>query len=245
MCSLPAPLTVEKYTYLLINLATIAFPLARSFEGRVRFVARWPALLVGIGVAGAVFVVWDAWFTLVGVWQFNPLYITGLHIGPLPVEEWLFFLTVPFACMFIHDCVAYFLPRLGQRGAWPMALSLALAAAWAAVGAANAQRLYTVVTFLGAAGWGVVYALAVPRQAQARFWVAFAFSLVPFFAVNGLLTGLPVLIYNDAENLGLRLGTIPVEDAVYGLLLLQLTHAVYVWLATRWAYAWPAKATNT
>ena len=45
--------------------------------------------------------------------------------------------------------------------------------------------------------------------------------ITPFFLVNGILTGSglpePIVWYNDAENFGLRLGTIPVEDAIYNL----------------------------
>jgi lycopene cyclase domain-containing protein len=41
-----------------------------------------------------------------------------------------------------------------------------------------------------------------------------------FFAVNGILTGSlipsPVVNYNPDDFLGIRMGTIPVEDAVYG-----------------------------
>lgn len=229
-----------QYTYLLINLFTIAFPLARSFEGRVRFVRRWPALLAGIGVAGAVFVVWDIWFTRLGVWRFNAEYITGLHISILPVEEWLFFLTVPFACMFIHDCLVYFFPR-PRLGAWVPGLGIGLAVVLAAVGVLYWGRLYTSVTFLAAAAWLGVFMAALPRAAQYRFWLAFGVCLVPFFTVNGLLTGLPVLIYNDAENLGIRLGTIPVEDAAYGMLLLQITYVIYVRLGRRLGYVWPTK----
>jgi lycopene cyclase domain-containing protein len=36
--------------------------------------------------------------------------------------------------------------------------------------------------------------------------------------VNGILTGNPVLIYDDAENLAIRIGTIPIEDFFYNLL---------------------------
>jgi len=46
--------------------------------------------------------------------------------------------------------------------------------------------------------------------------------LIPFFAVNGVLTALPIVWYNNSENLNVRLGSVPVEDAFYSLLLLLI-----------------------
>jgi lycopene cyclase domain-containing protein len=59
-----------------------------------------------------------------------------------------------------------------------------------------------------------------------RFYLAYAVCLVPFFVVNGILTGSfieeEVVWYNNEENLGIRLFTIPVEDVVYGMLLILM-----------------------
>ena len=49
--------------------------------------------------------------------------------------------------------------------------------------------------------------------------------LLPFFTINGVLTALPIVWYNDNENLGIRLGTVPLEDAFYSLLLLLIVFA--------------------
>lgn len=50
--------------------------------------------------------------------------------------------------------------------------------------------------------------------------------LIPFFIVNGVLTGTgitdQVVWYNDEQNLGIRMGTIPVEDSVYAFSLILM-----------------------
>ena len=55
-------------------------------------------------------------------------------------------------------------------------------------------------------------------------WYAFIFILIPFFIVNGILTGSgideQVVWYNNNENLGIRFLTIPVEDFGYAFSLI-------------------------
>jgi lycopene cyclase domain-containing protein len=61
------------------------------------------------------------------------------------------------------------------------------------------------------------------------FWLAYFVHLIPFLIINGVLTGIatdkPVVWYNDNENIGVRIFTIPVEDTIYALtcLLLPIT----------------------
>jgi lycopene cyclase domain-containing protein len=46
--------------------------------------------------------------------------------------------------------------------------------------------------------------------------------LIPFLIVNGLLTSIPVVLYNNEENLNFRIYSIPFEDVFYGMLLIMM-----------------------
>jgi len=68
------------------------------------------------------------------------------------------------------------------------------------------------------------------------FYITFLFMLIPFFIVNGILTGTGIegniVWYNDLENLGLRIGTIPIEDSVYAFSMILMNLLLYDKLLT-------------
>ena len=89
------------------------------------------------------------------------------------------------------------------------------------------DRLYTSVTFILSAI--SIYYLNSSKYSNIlhKFSFAYLFCLVPFLLVNGVLTYLPVVIYNDLENLGIRIISIPFEDIFYGYLLLVWSVVYY------------------
>lgn len=215
--------------YLWLNLLTLAGPLARSFEPRVNFRSRWFALLPAIGLVALVFIAWDALFTSMGVWGFNEDYLVGLAALGLPIEEWLFFLTVPYACLFSYDCLNYFFPlRAGANWSRFAAFGLAIISALLAV--AYHDRLYTATACVLSGACMVVAGVVRPPY-LAAFIRVYVVCLVPFFLVNGILTGsltdAPIVWYDDRENMAVRVFTIPVEDAFYLLSLLWLNVSLY------------------
>ena len=217
---------MERWYYLALDLFSIAFPLAASFEPRIAYWRKWRGLFTGIGVMMLVFVAWDAAFTAQGVWGFSDRYTLGVRFLGLPIEEWLFFVCVPYACVYLYEVMRYALHKdvLG-RIARPLAIVLAIALV--VIGLLNLDRFYTAITFISASAMLALHALVLRSAYLGRFFIGYALSLVPFFLVNGILTGWllpePIVWYNDAENLGIRLGTIPVEDSIYLLFFLLLT----------------------
>lgn len=220
------------YIYLYLNIFTILVPLLLSFDRKVAFYRNWPALLPAILVNGLCFIVWDALFTENGIWGFNEEYLVGIYIFNLPLEEILFFITVPYACVFIYDVLnTYINSDLLQPYTKGIALMLILVLPTIAV--FNIQRWYTSITFMLLAILHLVHLRYFHTRYLGRFYLAYLVHLVPFLLVNGVLTYLPVVWYNDNYNLGLRIVSIPVEDTMYSMLMLLLTISVYEALRQR------------
>ena len=56
----------------------------------------------GLLIMDSIYIIWDILFTYLGVWGFNNKYLIGYNIFNLPLEEWLFFICIPYASLFIH-----------------------------------------------------------------------------------------------------------------------------------------------
>ncbi|MDQ3394635.1 MAG: lycopene cyclase domain-containing protein [Bacteroidota bacterium] len=217
------------YIYLIINILTISFPLLRSFEDKIAYASKWKYLLPAIFITGFFFIIWDHLFTKAGVWGFNNNYILGLYILSLPLEEWLFFLSVPFACVFIYEVVKYFIKADPLIKISPFIIFVLIIIL--IVGALlHTDKIYTTLTFSFTAVFLIVHWMLFKNNIFGIFFISYIFHLIPFFVINGLLTSLPVVHYNNAENLGIRLFTIPVEDAVYSFLLLLMNITIYEFL---------------
>jgi len=220
------------YTYLLINLLTILFPLALSFDKKVAFHKKWQYLWPGLAITGLVFLFWDILFTVDGVWSFNPHYTIGINVLQLPVEEILFFLTVPFACTFIYACLNYYLKREMDMRLTRIISNLIIIFSILILIFYH-HHLYTRVTFTLLAFLVIIFQFIYKVRWLNRFYAAFAVALVPFYIINGILTSLPVVMYNNAQNLGIRIGTIPVEDHFYLMALLLMNIGFYEYFRAR------------
>ena len=136
----------------------------------------------------------------------------------MPVEEWLFFLVIPFCSLFTHFAFFYAFPSIRLNRKPTIFLAVLMMLVSVLLISTNLSKLYTVVnysTLLIILILGGVYHFELLQ----RFCVSFLLILIPFFIVNGILTGAitdtPVVWYDNTQNLGIRFYTIPIEDIGY------------------------------
>lgn len=229
----------SKYLYLSLDLICFAFPFMASFYKKAPFYQKWKYLGAAILITGTIFIVWDEIFTQEKVWGFNTEYNTGFYIGSLPVEEILFFICIPYACVFTYFTLNHFIEK-DHLFPHQELISSALIVLLLISGIYNIDKWYTGVTFIFLALFLAYQMLKIRPRYMGRFYFAFAVLLIPFFIVNGILTGSfidgEVVWYNNVHTLGIRLGTIPLEDVFYALLLILLNIAIMEWLEERAYY---------
>jgi lycopene cyclase domain-containing protein len=223
------------FTYFLILGASIIGPFALSFDKKVMFYKKWKYLFPAMVLPALFYVIWDIYFTSKGVWSFNENYITGLKLINLPIEEVLFFIIVPYCCIFIYECIRCYFPSL-QDNRWSKQILKGIGILLLVSGIYFNSKYYTSWTFIFTAIFIAFIYIAksfFKDFHSAYFLVSYAIILIPFLLVNGLLTSIPVVLYNDIENLGVRIYTIPMEDVFYGMLLVMMDISIYEKLRNR------------
>ncbi len=211
------------YLYLLLNLGSISIPFIYSFNKRMNFVKQWKTVFLAIILVAIFFIVWDVIFTKNGIWGFNDNYHLPYKIAGLPIDEMLFFICIPYASIFIHYSLEYFRPTFLLSDKAVNRITYFLLILTAITLFFNFDKWYTSVNY-SLLILTLLVALFFAKDILKRFYISFVIILIPFFIVNGILTGSfipePVVWYNNSENLGIRLFTIPIEDAGYAFTML-------------------------
>ena len=218
---------LKNYTYLIILIASIAAPFALSFDRKVQYYKNLKYILPAILITAIFFWIWDVWFTANGVWSFNPKYITGIKIIGMPIEEWLFFLVIPYCCMFIYEVLKFYLKKYEYANFF-RTFSLFPIVLFALVSFFFHNKDYTFITFIFSTvylGYTIFRNKFNPHLT--KFYFSYLVSLVPFLIVNGLLTSLPVVEYNSAHILNIRIMNIPIEDFSYLFLMHLMVTTIY------------------
>jgi lycopene cyclase domain-containing protein len=205
--------------YVLVNIAVIAGPLCLSFDRKVAFFRSWRKLGVSLLVVSTAYLIWDVIVTSIGHWSFNPEFAGVFRLAGLPVGEILFFISVPYACIFIYEVVrAYFGRRVSERVTVVRWVGPVLAAVFVALAVLFRGQGYTALVMASVAAMVVITAIFDPSMwLSTDTFFYFLLSFLLFLVANGVLTALPIVEYNPSAIWGIRVYTIPLEDFFYNL----------------------------
>lgn len=210
---------MQHYFYLILDLFSFAIPFLFSFEKKwMHFIRFWKPYFSAIFIVGIFFILWDIYFAYENVWGFNDDYLLGVRWFKLPLEEWLFFLLIPYSSNFIHYSLAYFFPKFELKKTTTQSITILLFIISFGVFVWNLDKIYTASSF-GLFAVLMLLQMIFQWEYAQKFYLSFIIIYIPFFLVNSALTGMftenPVVFYDNQENLGIRVGTMPLEDSFY------------------------------
>lgn len=223
---------MKPYTYLIINVACIAIPFFASFYKKYPFYKEWKHFLSANFIVSSIFILWDIYFTKLQIWGFNSEYLLGINIFNLPVEEILFFICIPYACVFTYFVFKKYLSTniFSKKNYSVLINVLILLMVISSLFFFN--KMYTFYTSI----FLLLTLLFVKfKRINISVIIISYLAIIPFFFIsNGILTGSiidnPIVWYDDSQNLSFRLFTIPIEDAFYGFLLITLNCILFDYL---------------
>ena len=226
-----------KFLYLLVDFFTVLVPFLFSFHSKIKFNKNFKAFFIANVISAIIFIIWDILFTKLGVWGFNPDYISGIYFINLPIEEILFFVCIPFACVFTYHCLNLFF-KIEWKAKTESIFVQFFSGILLITGIYFSSKLYTASIFISLSLLLVYLKYIAKINWLPKLVMIYPLLLIPFFIVNGILTGSgleePVVWYNNDENLGIRLFTIPIEDIFYGFELILLNVFVYEHFKIKW-----------
>ncbi|MBD3196483.1 MAG: lycopene cyclase domain-containing protein [Candidatus Lokiarchaeota archaeon] len=212
--------------YFWLNLLVIIGPILLSFDKKVAFWRRWPPLLMSMIIVSSVFIIWDIIVTEIGHWSFSVIYAGTLKLVNLPIGEWMFFIAVPYATIFIYECVRAYTKDKELHFSRYIFISIGLIGTLPLIFFFN--KGYTVLM-------GIVFLITMctigffgyKKFTSKWTLVALILTYIPFLVFNGIFTYLPIVLYNPDAIIGIRVISIPIEDFFYSFSLISLSMFFY------------------
>ena len=217
--------------YFKVLLFSFIIPFIFSFHQKIKFYKFFKQIAASLSLIGLFFIIWDIYFTKIGVWGFDKKHHSSIMLSNLPLEEVLFFFIIPFVCVFTYFVLSEKKVLNLNINTIFLKLICILLIVLAVLFFKNAYTVSVLILTILILLYIIYYR---------PDWIGYFFSMYliihafPFLLVNGVLTGyitdLPPVWYDSNNIIGVRLGTIPVEDFLYSFILLFLNTSFFEYL---------------
>ena len=215
-----------KFEYLFFNFVVIAGPIACQFNRQIKPISHWRLRLLTSAIVMIPYIIWDVLVTG-SHWWFNAAYTLNFRLLGLPVEEWFFFITVPFGGLLVWET----LPQANKATQMKSLRFVRLILYAMLLGGASLFSMGKQYTGLVLLCFGLVgltdrlLRVDLLLQPKTYLYLAVVFGLILVF--NGYLTARPVVLYGEVYQIGYRIFSIPIEDFGYGFTLMLFNAILY------------------
>lgn len=215
-----------KFEYLIFNLIVISGPFLIGRTRRFDFRPDESFAQKAVFISALPFLVWDA-LVAGRHWFFNAQYVTGVYFWGLPLEEILFFFTVPYACLFTWSMIGKFLSPKKELRVSSINYFL-MAPVLPAIYLLMIGLEYTALALINLAIVAVLDLVLKTRlYLNGNFYLLLGLTIIFTLIFNGYLTARPVVTYGMDFQTGWRIFTIPAEDFIYGISLISLNTIIF------------------
>lgn len=212
-----------KAEYLLFNLFVLfSSTLGISLYPK-RVIPKIKAALSAILSVGLIYIIWDHLVTG-RWWWFNQNFTLGVYVGNLPIEELLFFISVPWSCLILWVNLKRIIKnkKLASIETYTILLGIIM------ITTGSVWQLWYTMTV----GMSLI-AVSIGSKLT-NHWLNQKLSVIYLFIVlgltlifNGYLTSRPIVIYDLVYASKIKIYTIPIEDILYGLGMLSFVTMFY------------------
>ena len=216
---------MKKLSYLLFNLTIIFLPILSKLIYEKTIFPQIKPFALSVSTVALIFIIWDIkvaekW------WFFNARYILGIKIFKLPIEEVLFFFTVPFSCLVIFLNLNYFITSKINFNFYYLLIIIFLLFSFYFL---KKKKAYPFFVFLFLSiNIFFDYFLKVYLLNQISFFIYLIFITFLTFVFNYYLTSKKIITYDKSYKTNFLITTIPFEDFVYGINLLYANLILYL-----------------
>jgi lycopene cyclase domain-containing protein len=217
------------FEYLLFNIIVISGPIYFGVQSKYGFKKYAKTAITAVIITAVPYLIWDSIVTYEH-WYFNEKYTLPVRLFNLPIGEILFFITVPFACLFTWEMISQNIKEV------------------IFVEKKLIKTIFAIIPFIGtlifisglqytglaiiAVGLAIFldYVLGTKLLFSRNFNLYLILVILFTLIFNWYLTARPVVLYGIQYQLDFRIITIPIEDFVYGISLMYFATAIYEYL---------------